>query len=173
MDDLKLFTKEDSDLEGLLQTVKKFSNNISMSFGLDKCAKATFKRRKLIKETSVELDRKTVIKDLEQKEVYKYLDVDENSTCSNERKNKKRVLLESTSNPEDRTQLCKLHRSNKYFGNTFVTYSFNIINWTIPEIRRLEMKICKLLTFSRMHYLKVDVDRLYSQKQRRNGNDTT
>ena len=88
-------------------------------------------------------------------------------------KNKKRVLLESKSNPEDRTQLCKLHRSNKYLGNTFVTYSFNIINWTIPEIRRLEMKICKLLTFSRMHYLKVDVDRLYSQKQRRNGNDTT
>ena len=86
MDDLKLFAKEDSDLEGLLQTVKKFSNNISMSFGLDKCAKATVKRRKLIKETSVELDRKTVIKDLEQKEVYKYLGVDENSTCSNERK---------------------------------------------------------------------------------------
>ena len=56
MDDLKLFAKDDNDLEGLLQTVKKSSNDISMSFGLDKCAKATFKRGNLIKETSVELD---------------------------------------------------------------------------------------------------------------------
>ena len=40
-------------------------------------------------------------------------------------------------------------------------YSFNIINWTIPEIRRLDMKIRKLLTCNRIHNPKVDVDRLY------------
>ena len=32
MDDFKLFVKNDNDLEGLLQTVKKFSNNIGISF---------------------------------------------------------------------------------------------------------------------------------------------
>ena len=47
MDDLKLFSKDDKDLEGLLQTVKKFSDDIDMSFGLDKCAKATSERGKL------------------------------------------------------------------------------------------------------------------------------
>ena len=47
MDYLKLFAKDDNDLEGLLQTVKKFSNDTGMSFALDKCAKATFKREKL------------------------------------------------------------------------------------------------------------------------------
>ena len=31
MDDLKLFTKDDNDLEGSLQTVKKFSDEIGMS----------------------------------------------------------------------------------------------------------------------------------------------
>ena len=45
MDDLKLFTKDDNDLEGLLQTVKKICDDTGMSFGLDKCAKATFKRK--------------------------------------------------------------------------------------------------------------------------------
>ena len=70
MDDLKLFAK-DNDLEGLLQTVKKFSDDISLSFDkCDKCAKAIFKRRKLTGTSSVELDRNTVIKDLEQEEVY-------------------------------------------------------------------------------------------------------
>ena len=47
MDDLSPFPKDDKDLEGLLQTVKKFSDDIGMSFGLDKCTKATFKRAKL------------------------------------------------------------------------------------------------------------------------------
>ena len=32
MDDLKLFAKDDTYLEGLLQTVKKFSDAIRMSF---------------------------------------------------------------------------------------------------------------------------------------------
>ena len=73
MDDLKLFTKDDNDLEGLLKTVKKFSDDIGMSFGLDKCAEATFKRGKLTGTTSVQLDQNTVIKDLEQEGVYKYL----------------------------------------------------------------------------------------------------
>ena len=36
MDHLKLFAKDDNDLEGLLQTVKKVSDDIGMSFGLDK-----------------------------------------------------------------------------------------------------------------------------------------
>ena len=35
MDDLKLFAKDDLELEGLLQTLKKISDNISMKFGLE------------------------------------------------------------------------------------------------------------------------------------------
>ena len=44
MDDLKLFTKDDDDLEGLLQTAKKFCDDIGMTSGLDKCSKSSFKR---------------------------------------------------------------------------------------------------------------------------------
>ena len=51
-----LFVKDDNDLEGLLQTVKKFRDGVGISFGLNKCAKATFKRGKLTGATSVELD---------------------------------------------------------------------------------------------------------------------
>ena len=43
MDDLKLFAKNDNDLEGMLQTVKTVSDDIGMTFGLDKCAKASLK----------------------------------------------------------------------------------------------------------------------------------
>ena len=56
---LKLFAKDANDLEGWLQTVKKFSYDIGMSFGLDK----------LTGVISVELHWNTVIKDLKQEEV--------------------------------------------------------------------------------------------------------
>ena len=49
MDDLKLFARNDSELTGLLDTVKHFSDDIGMQFGLDKCAKATFQKEKLSK----------------------------------------------------------------------------------------------------------------------------
>ena len=49
MDDLKLYAKDDSELEGLLRIVKGFSGNIGMEFGLSKCVKATFKKGKLEK----------------------------------------------------------------------------------------------------------------------------
>ena len=77
MDDSKLFAKNDNDLEGMLQALKQLSNDIGMTFGLDKCAKASFKRGKLTKSTSLEPDRITIIGDLDQDEFYKYLGVNE------------------------------------------------------------------------------------------------
>ena len=42
MDDLNLFTKDEYKLQGLLQTVKIFTDDIEIKFGLEKCKKATF-----------------------------------------------------------------------------------------------------------------------------------
>ena len=42
-----------------------------------------------------------------------------------------------------------------------VTYSFNIVNWKISEIKRLDRKTRKLLTIRRMHHPKADVNRMY------------
>ena len=42
MDDLKLYAKDDSELEELLGIVKRFSNDIGTDLGLSKCIKATF-----------------------------------------------------------------------------------------------------------------------------------
>ncbi|WP_284130582.1 hypothetical protein [Klebsiella pneumoniae] len=43
MDDLKTFAQYDDQQTGLLAIVKTFSDDIRMEFGLEKCAKATFK----------------------------------------------------------------------------------------------------------------------------------
>ena len=42
-----------------------------------------------------------------------------------------------------------------------VTYSLNIINWTLQELAKLDPKTRKFLTIYKMHHPKSDVDRLY------------
>ena len=44
VDDLKLYGTNDNQLNGLVNTVKMISYDIMMIFGLDKSAKATFKK---------------------------------------------------------------------------------------------------------------------------------
>ena len=77
MDDLKLFAKNEQQLQGLINVVKQFSNNIRMEFRLDKCPKATFFGGKLLKAKNIILDTAKVIKDLEPEESYKCLEVTE------------------------------------------------------------------------------------------------
>ena len=42
-----------------------------------------------------------------------------------------------------------------------VTYSYNIINWTLQELAKLDTKTRKFLTMYKMHHPKSDEDRLY------------
>ena len=47
-----------------------------------------------------------------------------------------------------------------------VTNGFNIINWKLFEIKKLDTKIRKWLTIGQMHHAKADVDRLYLPRAR-------
>jgi hypothetical protein len=48
MDDWKLIAISEEELRKQIQTVKTFSDDIHMDFGLEKCAKITFKKGKII-----------------------------------------------------------------------------------------------------------------------------
>ncbi len=76
MDDLKTFVRDDNQQVGLL-TIKTFSDDINMEFGLGKCPKATFKRGRLPQITNIDLDIDTAIKEIEQEGTCKYLGVSE------------------------------------------------------------------------------------------------
>ena len=76
-DDLKLFARNDNELEGLLATAKEFSNDIGMIFGLEKCAKVSFLKGLIQKTTDMKTDINTTIRELEPGETYKYLGFNE------------------------------------------------------------------------------------------------
>ena len=77
MDNLKLYDKNYYKLAGLLKTIKTFIDDIGMTFGLDKCAKATFIRGKLKYTSSIVLDTDTKVMELDQEERCKYLGIEE------------------------------------------------------------------------------------------------
>ena len=175
MDDLKLYLKDDSELEGLLRIVKGFSDDIGMEFGLSKCAKITFKRGTLERFDHVRLDEETMIKDWEQEKVIKYLVVDESSGIQHATMKQKvktklvrrtRLILKSELNSKNRITAIDI------LAIPVITYSFNIIDWNLSEVKRLDIKIRKMITTHSMHHPKADIHRLYLPRSNR-GRDLT
>ena len=150
-----------------MRIVKGFSDNISMEFGLSKYAKTTFKRGKLEKSYHVLLDEERMIKDLEQDKVHKYFYVDESSGIQHA--TIKQKLKEEFVRRTRLTFKTELNSENRITAiNTLalpiITYSFNIIEWNLSEVKRLDIKIKKMMTTHSMHHLKVDIHRLYLPK---------
>ena len=164
MDDLKLFAKNDQQLQGLLNIVKQFSDDIRMEFGLDKCAKATFFRGKLLKAKNITLDTATVIKDLKLEESYKYLGVtegDEIQHSSMREKIRKECSLRVMSILRGELNARNRIDAINSLALPVVIYSFTIIHWSLTEIKKVDNKIRQFLTIHRMHHAKSDVNKLY------------
>ena len=75
MDDLKLYAKNEKELDSLIQQVRVFSKDMGMDFGIEKCSMLVMKRGKKTKSGGIMLPDDTVIKSLKEGEGYKYLGI--------------------------------------------------------------------------------------------------
>ena len=75
MDDLKLYSRSEKGLDSLIQTVRVFSEDIRMEFGIEKSAMLVMKKGKIVKSVGIELPDGKVIKSLQEGESYKYLGI--------------------------------------------------------------------------------------------------
>lgn len=66
MDDLKLIAKNESELGQQILIVKKFSDDIRMEFGLDKCAKVMLKKGRYAQSENLQVGLDKHIQQLEQ-----------------------------------------------------------------------------------------------------------
>ena len=62
MDDLKLYSRSEKRLNSLVQTVRVFSEDVGMKFGIEKCAMLVMEKRKIVKSVGIELPNDKVIK---------------------------------------------------------------------------------------------------------------
>ena len=80
MDDIEQFAKNVKELETLQQTVRIYSEDIGMEFGIDKCTMLVIKSRKQLMTEGIELPNREKIRTLREKETYKYMGILEADT---------------------------------------------------------------------------------------------
>ena len=135
-----------------------------MKLGSGKYAKTTFSRGQLTCTYHVELYVATKICELDQEETYKYLETDERNLVQKVKCKKKirrqchwriKAILRTKLNSYNRTEAANA------LTTPALQCSFNIINWTLQDLRRTDTKIRKFLKCHRMHHPKTDKDQLY------------
>ena len=162
MDDLKLYSKKESDITSLINTVKIFSQDINMQFGIDKCAKIIVQRGKVKTTTGIEVDGAT-IQDVEQ-DGYKYLGIMQyHVNLDNVAKTKAR---ESYKKRLRKILRSKLYAKNKIqainqFAVPVIMYTGGVVKWTKDELRKINTMTRKLMTMYEALHPRADVDRLY------------
>ena len=65
-DDLKLFAKNEDQIDSLVNTVKNFSEDIKMKFGLPKCGVLIMKRKKAVKSEGISMPDEKMMKNIEE-----------------------------------------------------------------------------------------------------------
>ena len=74
MDDLKLYAKSERKLDLFIQAMGIFSDDVSMVFGLDKCAVLVMKRWKIVRTEGIQLPDEMLMGEVNL-DKYKYLGV--------------------------------------------------------------------------------------------------
>ena len=164
MDDIKLFAKNEKELETLIHAVRINSQDIGMESGIEKCAMLVMKSGKRQITDRMELPNQDKIRTLSENETFKYLAILETDTIKQvEIKNeiqkeyfsRTRILLET-----------KLSSRNLIKGiNTWavplVRYSGPFLKWTRDELKQMDQRTRKLMVMHKALHPRDDLDRLY------------
>ena len=147
MDDLKLYSRNEKGLDSLVQTVRVFSEDIGMEFGIEKCAMLVMEKGKIMKLVVIELPGRKVMKSLQERESYKYLGILETDKFIEE----KMKLIVSK---EYIRRLRKILKSKLNGGNlirgvntwavSLLRYSAAFVSWRKSELQAIDRKARKL-----------------------------
>ena len=155
MDDLKLFAKNEKDLDSLIQSVRVFSTDIGMQFGVKKCAVLILKRGRKIKSDGIRISGNNFIKSLQENDGYKYLGVLQNDEVME--KEMKEVITKEYKRRVRKVLETKLNGGNIIKAiNTWaipvLRYSAPFLTWRKTELQELDRRNRKLLTMHNAHH---------------------
>ena len=166
MDDLKLFAKNVDQIDSLVNTVRIFSEDIKMEFGLSKCSVLIMKRGKVVENDGLCMPDGTMMRNIEEGG-YKYLGILEADGIKHDemKKQLKKEYIRRVRN----VLKSKLNRGNiisaiNSRAVSIVRYGVGIIKWTKNELEELDRETRKLMTMYGAQHSKADVDRLYLKR---------
>ena len=166
MDDLKLYASNKNQLHTLVNTVKLFSEDIKMSFGLSKCATLELKRGRKADSTGIDLEGEKIQE--ADPNGYKYLGILQLDQNLNQ-KIKERITSEYKSRIK---KLCKskLNGGNLVQGiNSWaigiIRYGGGIVDWNKEELSKLDIMTRKIMSQNRALHIRSNVARLYMPRK--------
>ena len=164
MDYIKIFAKNEKELETLIHAVRIYSQDIGIEFGIEKCAMLEMKGSKRYMTDGMERPNQDKIRTLGENETYKYLgilmvdtikQVEMKDKIQKEYLRRTRKLLET-----------KLSRRNLIKGiNTWavplVRYSGPFLQWNRDDLKQMGQRTRKLMTMHKALHPRDDIERIY------------
>ncbi|CAH1098853.1 unnamed protein product [Psylliodes chrysocephalus] len=167
MDDIKLYGSTETHITNLLQLTESFSNDIRMSFGLDKCRRLSIDKGQVILH-GFDLINEGSIAAMDKDDTYKYLGLQQTERVKH-KEIRHRVTEQYLKRIGDilRTSLNgkNVFKAINTFAIPVLTYTFGVVKWTKTEIRDIERATRKLLTKNRILHPKSALERLTLPRQ--------
>ena len=139
IDDIKLFAKNEKELETLIHTVRIYSQDIGMEFGIEKCALLVMKSGKRRITDGIELPNQDNIRTLAENETGKYIGILEADTIKQvEMKNKiqKEYLRRTRKLLETKLSGRNLMKGINTWAVSLGRCSGPFLKWTRDELRK-------------------------------------
>ena len=170
MNDLKLYSRSEKGFDSLVQTIRVFSEDIGMEFGIEKCAMLVMEKREIVKSVGIELPDGKVIMSLQEGESLGILEAGEfleqkmKLNVSTEYIRRLRKVLNSKLNGEN------LVPGIKTWVEPLLRYSAAFLSWRKRELQAIDRKTRKLFTIYEHYTLsQMQTDYIYQEKNRGGG----
>jgi hypothetical protein len=132
MDDIKLYASKKNHILSLLTITENFSNDVSMSFGIDKCKTQSICRGHYENLEYITKEGE-IIKNLNKAEFYKYLGINQSNHIQHSiiKENlEKQFYLRIKSILKSKLNGNNLIKAVNTYAVPLLTYSFGIIKWS-------------------------------------------
>ena len=168
MDDLKLYSETQENMQRLVNITSTFSSDIAMEFGLDKCATVNIIKGRLGDAQSIPLPSGSQIESIDD-EGYKYLGILESDTVLH-KEMKSKVTTEYYRRVK-KVLRSQLHgrfafRAINTWAVPLLRYGAGIINWIKDELKNIDIRTRKMLRYNGAYHPQGDVDRLYVSREK-------
>jgi hypothetical protein len=161
MDDIKLYASKKNHILSLLTITENFSNDIGLSFGIDKC-----KMQSICRGHYEHLEYITqegeIIKNLNKGEFYKYLGINQSNHIRHSiiKENlEKQFYLRIKSILKSKLNGNNLIKAVNTYAVPLLTYSFGVIKWSKTNLQNINIKTRVLFTKFSKHHPKSAIER--------------
>ena len=168
MDDIRLFAKNEKELETLIHPNRIYSQDIGMQFGIEKCAMLVMKSGKQHMTDGIELPNHDRIRTLEENETYKYLGILEADTIKQVQMKdtiRKEYLRRTRKLLETKLSSRNLIKGINTWAVSLVRYSGPFLKWTWEELKQMDQRTRKLMTMHQALHPRDNVDTLYVSRK--------